>query len=108
MQPAGDQQQKINVSEDAVDDDDNITEQANEQAEAAREHDRKTEVEYNSDEQAHAASVTEHSEEQQTAERQQHESAEQAATTVTEVDNQARQDTARAPGPTGEVMTVCP
>lgn len=67
MQLAEDQQQQINVSEDAVDDDDNMTEQANEQAEAGREHDRRTEAEHNSDEQAHAASVTEHSEERQTA-----------------------------------------
>ena len=70
-----------------------------------REHDRK-EAEH---EQAQAASVTELSEEQQIA--ASHESAEQAATTVTEVDNQARQDSARAiqpiPGLTGEVMMVC-
>ena len=40
IQPTGEQQQRVNVSEDAVEDDDNVIEQANEQAEAAREHGR--------------------------------------------------------------------
>ena len=63
---ANGEQQRVNVSEDAVQDDDNIIEQANEHAEAGRDHDR-IEAEHDSNEQKQAASVTEHSEKQQTA-----------------------------------------